>query len=95
MFYLVTGIMIFCSLLLVGVTFLQNSKNEGSVSSGSFSSNNQIVGVKKSADTLENITWILIIIILSLSVLSSILSKKNKESFYSTLNIEEAKKKLE
>lgn len=94
MFNFIIGIMIFFSLLLIGVTLLQNSKSEGLGSSLGTVAGSQIVGVKKSADTLENITWFLLISILALAVISASLSKKKVNNHLSTINTEEAKKNI-
>ncbi len=60
-------IMITC-VLLVLVVLVQNSKGGGLASN--FSSSNQYMGVRKTADFLEKTTWTLAIVLLFLSVFS-------------------------
>lgn len=50
--------------LLIGVVLVQESKGGGLASS--FSSANQVMGVKKTADVLEKATWGLAILLLCL-----------------------------
>ena len=51
-------------ILLIGVVLVQESKGGGLASS--FSSANQVMGVKKTADVLEKATWGLAILLLCL-----------------------------
>jgi len=62
------AIIIVC-VLLVLVVLVQNSKGGGLASS--FSSSNQVMGVRKTADFLEKATWSLAIALLALSLLSA------------------------
>ncbi|NQY67994.1 MAG: preprotein translocase subunit SecG [Flavobacteriales bacterium] len=61
-------IMIVCVLLAL-VILIQNSKGGGLASN--FSAGNQIMSVKKTADTLENATWGLAIGLLIFSLVSA------------------------
>jgi len=61
-------ILITCGLLVI-VVLIQNPKGGGL--SSQFSSSNQFMGVRKTADFLEKTTWTLAIILLSLSLLSN------------------------
>ena len=61
-------ILITCVLLVI-VVLIQNPKGGGL--SSEFSSSNQYMGVRKTADFLEKATWTLAIVLLSLSLLSN------------------------
>ena len=65
--------MIVCVLLAL-VILVQNSKGGGLASN--FSSGNQIMSVKKTADTLENATWGLAMGLLVLSLVSAMVLSK-------------------
>jgi len=67
---LVTILLIIASILLILIVLVQNSKGGGLVSN--FSSSNQIMGVRKTADFLEKATWTLAIAVLVLSLAGSI-----------------------
>jgi preprotein translocase subunit SecG len=67
---LITILLIIASILLVLIVLVQNSKGGGLVSN--FSSSNQIMGVRKTADFLEKATWYLAIAMLVLSLAGSI-----------------------
>ncbi|MBN8703913.1 MAG: preprotein translocase subunit SecG [Bacteroidetes bacterium] len=56
-------------ILLILIVLVQNSKGGGL--SSSFSSSNQIMGVKKTADFLEKSTWFLAIGLLALCLVSA------------------------
>lgn len=61
-------IVIIC-VLLIAVVLIQNSKGGGLASS--FSSSNQVMGVRKTADFLEKATWVLAGSLLFLCVIST------------------------
>lgn len=65
-------IVIVCILLIL-VVLVQNSKGGGLASS--FSSSNQVMGVRKTADFLEKATWTLAISLLVLSLVSTAYNK--------------------
>jgi preprotein translocase subunit SecG len=67
---LITVLLIIASILLILIVLVQNSKGGGLVSN--FSSSNQIMGVRKTADFLEKATWYLAISVLVLSLAGSI-----------------------
>ena len=69
MYTLIAVLTIIASVLLILIVLVQNSKGGGLVSN--FSSSNQIMGVRKTADFLEKATWALAIGILVLSVVGS------------------------
>ena len=65
--YVFISILIFiCSMVLVLVVLVQNSKG-GGLASG-FSSSNQVLGVRKTTDFLEKATWGLAVTVLVLCV---------------------------
>ena len=67
-FIFISVLILIACVLMVLVVLVQNSKGGGLASS--FSSSNQYMGVRKTADFLEKFTWGLAIAILSLSLLS-------------------------
>ncbi len=58
MYLLLTILAVIASVILVLIVLVQNSKGGGLASS--FSSSNQIMGVRKTTDFLEKTTWTLI-----------------------------------
>lgn len=70
MYTLIAALTIIASILMILLVLVQNSKGGGLVSN--FSSSNQIMGVRKTADFLEKATWTLAISILVLSIVGSI-----------------------
>jgi len=67
---LVTVLILITCVILVIVVLIQNPKGGGL--SAEFSSSNQYMGVRKTADFLEKATWTLAIALLSLSLLSNL-----------------------
>ena len=55
MYFLLIGLIIIAALLLCFVVMIQNSKGGGLASS--FASSNQIMGVRKTTDFIEKVTW--------------------------------------
>lgn len=77
--YVVVSILIFIvCLLLVLIVLVQNSKGGGLASN--FSSSNQFMGVRKTADFLEKSTWILAIALLLLSMVSVLVIPRGSQS---------------
>ncbi len=64
MFVLVTVLIVIVAVLLAIVVLIQNSKGGGLAAN--FASQNQIMGVRKTADVLEKATWILAVVMLVL-----------------------------
>ncbi len=64
----ITIIIVLASILLIGIVLIQNSKGGGLASS--FQAQNQIMGVRKTTDFIEKATWVLIVVVVSLSILS-------------------------
>ncbi len=73
MYTVIIIIIIIASILLGLVILMQNSKGGGLASE--FSSSNQILGVKRTTDFLEKVTWTLAIVIVLLSFASGFLAK--------------------
>jgi preprotein translocase subunit SecG len=69
MYSLVIGLIILISILLVLVVLAQNSKGGGLSSQFGGSSASNIIGVKKTGDLLEKLTWgfIMALVVLTLS----------------------------
>ena len=69
MFTLIVGIIIFVAVLLVLVVLAQNSKGGGLSNQFGGSGASNIIGVKKTGDLLEKLTWgfVITIMILALS----------------------------
>src|SRR5687767_12172394 len=70
MYILIISLIMFLAVLLVLVILAQNSKGGGLTSQFGGSAASNIIGVKKTGDLLEKLTWgfVIAIIILSLSV---------------------------
>ena len=72
MYSIVVGVIIFVSILLILVVLVQNSKGGGLSSQFGGNSSNQFMGVQKTNDLLEKITWTLAIIIVGLTMISNL-----------------------
>lgn len=70
---LVSILIVFFAVILIAAVLIQNSKGGGLASS--FSSGNQMLGVRKTTDALEKATWTIVAIIVVLCIVSSALSK--------------------
>ncbi len=66
MYIALTILIVIASLLLTLFVLVQNSKG-GGLAAG-FSSSNQIMGVRKTTDFVEKMTWGLVIIVVVLSI---------------------------
>lgn len=67
-YVLVSVLILIACVLLALVVLVQNSKGGGLASN--FSSSNQFMGVRKTADFLEKTTWTLAVVLLVLSLAS-------------------------
>jgi len=74
MYELVIGLIIFFAILLVLVILAQNSKGGGLTSQFGGSSASNIIGVKRTGDLLEKLTWGFVIAIMVLSLSTSFIS---------------------
>ncbi len=73
MIYLISVLVIIVCVLLILIVLVQNPK--GGLDSA-FSTNNQVMGVRKTTDFLEKATWTMGIAIVVLSIASSALTGK-------------------
>ncbi|MFH1119922.1 MAG: preprotein translocase subunit SecG [Bacteroidota bacterium] len=74
--YILVSVLILITCVLLGlVVLVQNSKGGGLASN--FSSSNQFMGVRKTADFLEKTTWTLAIVLLALSLFSIFVIPRN------------------
>lgn len=69
MFTVLTILIVFAAILLTIVVLLQNGKGEGMASN--FTSANQTLGVRQTADILEKVSWGLVTFILVVSIITS------------------------
>ena len=69
MYILMIVLVVLASVLMCFVVLIQNSKGGGLASS--FASSNQIMGVRKTTDFIEKLTWGLAIFMVVLSIASS------------------------
>jgi preprotein translocase subunit SecG len=69
MYLLVVILMVIASILMCFIVLIQNSKGGGLASS--FSSSNQIMGVRKTTDFLEKATWSLAAFMVLMSIISA------------------------
>ena len=74
MYGLITGIILFVCILLILIVLVQNPKGGGL--SSSFSSSNQFMGVKRTADFVEKATWGFAAALLVLSILATVVPRK-------------------
>jgi preprotein translocase subunit SecG len=87
MYTLIIGVIIFLSLLLILVVLAQNPKGGGLSSQFGGAGVSQVMGVKKTGDLLEKLTWGFSITILSLTLLSNLFIEENQK-FIESPNIE-------
>ena len=87
-----TIIVLICILtvLLILVVLIQNSKGGGLTGEFGGLGSNQLMGVKKTTDLLEQITWGLGIGIMVLSLASYILIDRNQVGVINSANVERA-----
>ncbi len=76
MFTLILSIIILASVLLVLVILAQNSKGGGLTSQFGGSGASNMIGVKKTGDLLEKLTWGLIVVVFVLSIGTSFISPR-------------------
>lgn len=89
---LTATIVIICILtvLLILIVLIQNSKGGGL--SGEFGGlgSNQLMGVKKTTDLLEQITWGLGIGVMALSLASYVMIDRNQSGVINSINVDRA-----
>ena len=79
MFTLQVVLAIITSILLILIVSVQSSKKEGLSSSLGSLDASQLLGIQRSGDLLEQITWWLMIILFSLSLSTAVFLPKNRE----------------
>lgn len=84
-FLIILGILL--CILLVGIILIQNPKG-GGLSSG-FSSSNNIIGVKRTGDFLENGTWGLAIAIMLIAIVVNIGGSRTEGTIKTDSKIQE------
>lgn len=89
MYALIVSIIILVALLLILVVLAQNPKGGGLSSQFGGSGTQQIMGVKKTGDLLENLTWGFAIALLVLTLATNFFISDNTQQF-SSPNIENA-----
>ncbi len=94
MFTFLITLMVIAALLLILVVLAQNSKGGGLSSQfGGGGTTSQIMGVKRTGDILERMTWGLAIAILFLGLTSHIyLPKPNEQAGFKSSTLERAEK---
>lgn len=86
MYTFIVILVVIVSVLMCGIVLMQESKGGGLASS--FSSYNQIMGVRKTNNLVENITWGLAAIMVLLAVLSTAFVPQSKSEQSVMQNIE-------
>ena len=83
LYIVVIGLAIFCGVLLVLVVLAQNSKGGGLSSQFGGSGASNLIGVKKTGDLLERLTWgfAIAIIVLALSSTKITPTQANTDTF--------------
>ncbi len=93
MFITVISLIVIVSVLLVLVVLAQNSKGGGLSSQFGGASASQMMGVKKTGDLLEKVTWGLAIALLALSLSTNLLIDNNATAGPSSPNVERARQR--
>lgn len=75
MFNFIIGLIVFVAILLVLVILAQNSKGGGLTSQFGGSGASNIIGVKKTGDLLEKLTWSFVIAIMVLSISTNLITR--------------------
>jgi len=89
MYSLVIGLIIFVCVLLVIVVLLQSSKG-GGIAAG-FTGATQVMGVKRTSDLLEQLTWGLAVALMVLTLSTSfVLGTRTEENGINSVNVERA-----
>jgi preprotein translocase subunit SecG len=92
--YIVVGLIIFVCALLVLAVLAQNSKGGGLSSQFTGTSSNQLMGVKKTSDLLEQITWGLAIALIILCMSTTfLLDTSSGGEVPNSINVDRAREK--
>jgi len=93
MFTTIIVLIVFVAVVLVLVVLAQNSKGGGLTSQFGGSGTSQLMGVKKTGDLLEKLTWGLAIALIALTLSTKFLITESREVEFSSPNIESAQDK--
>jgi len=80
MFTLIVGIILFVAVLLVLVVLAQNSKGGGLSNQFGGSGASNIIGVKKTGDLLERLTWGFVITIMILALSTNLVTQNARST---------------
>jgi len=80
MFTLIVGIILFVAVLLVLVVLAQNSKGGGLSNQFGGSGASNIIGVKKTGDLLEKLTWGFVITIMILALSTNLVTQNTRST---------------
>jgi len=80
MFTLIVGIILFVAVLLVLVVLAQNSKGGGLSNQFGGSGASNIIGVKKTGDLLEKLTWGFVITIMVLALSANLVTQNTRST---------------
>lgn len=93
MYTLIVILILIVSLCLAGVVLVQNSKGGGLAAN--FGGANQVMGVRRTTETIEKITWYLVIALVVLSLCATIaIPRQHGEAAMTTEVSTEAAKSL-
>jgi len=80
MFTFIVGIILFVAFLLVVVVLAQNSKGGGLSNQFGGSGASNIIGVKKTGDLLEKLTWGFVIAIMVLALSTNLVTQNTRST---------------
>src|SRR5690242_1181379 len=80
MYTLIVGIIIFAAVLLVLVVLAQNSKGGGLSNQFGGSGASNIIGVKKTGDLLEKLTWGFVVTIMVLALSTNLVTQNTRST---------------
>ncbi len=90
MYIFIISLTIVVAVLLVLVVLMQNSKGGLSSQFGGAGSSSQMIGVKRTTDLLEKVTWVLAIVLLTLSLTSNLILAPDQNTGPASPNIDRA-----
>lgn len=93
MFTTIIVLIVFVAVVLVLVVLAQNSKGGGLTSQFGGSGTSQLMGVKKTGDLLEKLTWGLAVALISLTLSTKFLITESRQGEFVSPNIESAQEK--
>lgn len=94
MYKLTIALIIILAILLIVAVLLQNSKSDGMSNSLGSMGGNQLIGVKKTANALEQLTWGLGISLFVLATVATLLLKKEQHDSLNSVNVSRATEQL-